>query len=300
MLDTIKDICKEQCGSRSESDIKLLKSLTKNIKLFQDMVLKQGENSHAACCQYLLYEEIPSQEYVFKQGDVGNKFYILLSGIVSIEILKLEDGKRTIQEIMTYTAGGSFGELALESSKPRSASAYCKTSCSFLILLKKDYSRLMQKLVFDKKNEMVNFLQDLPAFKNLNKIALSKLTYNIKEKTFTKGQILFKEEDPATEIFIIHDGECKLCKYLKPQSSAGIRKSGRFICHTAKRLGRGAMMGEEDIINKKNHSYTAVCSSDSITCYTIPATEFFMRITADKSLQYLKEVSQEKFLFLES
>ena len=301
-LGKIKDICKTPCGQRQGSDIKCLVELTKEIKLFRELIAKQGEAYHAACCQYLFYESFEEREYIFRHGDIGNKFYIILQGVVGIEIPITDSGHRTFTEIMTYTSGSSFGELALESSKPRSASAFCKDFTHCLVLLKADYSRLMQRIVTEKKNEMTYFLQSLPIFQKVNKLALAKLTYNVREKVFTKGQFLFIEGEPAKEIFIVHDGECKLSKKVErhTKSLGGIRKINRSCVHTAKKLGKGAMIGEEDILKKLPHSYSCICCSNIVTVYSIPAVEFFIRITADQPLQYLKNISEEKVRFLES
>ena len=220
---------------------------------------------------------------------------------MGIEVPVTDSGQITFTEIMIFHSGSAFGELALETSRPRSASAICKEDSHFLVLMKKDYSNLMQKLVTDKKNEMIYFLQSLPAFQKLNKLAISKLTYNIREINFVKGQIVFDEGEPAKEIYIIHDGECKLSKgIVKPSTSSGIRKVNCRRMHTAKRIGKGSMIGEDDVFNKNPHSYACVCSSDYLSLYVIPAVDFFARITAEQPLKYLKSVSKEKKKFLEN
>ena len=295
----LKNICKiSSAGYRQSSDLLYLISVTKNIKLFKDLSSKQGEPAHASCCQYLIYEFIPMGEYVFRYGEIGSKFYILISGSVGIDIPVTDSGHITYTEIMVFHSGSSFGELALETSRPRSASALCKEDSHFLILMKKDYSNLMQKLVTDKKNEMISFLQSLPAFKKLNKLALLKLTYNIREMNFSKGQTVFNEGEPAKDIYIIHDGECKLCKgIVKPSTSGGIRKVNCRRMHTAKRIGKGSMIGEDDVFNKDLHSYSCVCSSDYLSLFVIPSVDFFTRITAEQPLKYLKSVSKAKKQF---
>jgi CRP-like cAMP-binding protein len=301
ILPKIQEICNLACGQRSAEDIKILSDYTEEIKLFKDLKNKQANGLPLQILQYLTYEIFNPNQYIFKCGETGNKFYILLSGLVGIEIPINDFGKLSYLEVMTYTPGSSFGELALETSKPRSASALAKTICHLLVLFKKDYLRFMQRIVSEKKNEIINFLQTLPLFMKINKLSLSKLIYNIKEKTYYKAQYIFREGEEAKEIFIIHDGECKICKkIIKSGSSSGIRKTFRQVSHTAKRLGRGAMMGEDDVLNKSSHSYSCICSSDSITVYTIPAADFFVRITAEQSLQYLRAASKEKSKFLES
>jgi CRP-like cAMP-binding protein len=298
-ISALKQACKSSPSQRSPSDLKILLNFTKEIKLFRDLKAKQGEPAHISCCQYLLYEFIEANEWVFHHGEVGSKFYIIISGQVGIQIPVSENGKLQYTEIMTFTDGSSFGELALESSKPRSASAICKSDCHFLILLKKDYARLMQRLVTEKKIEMLEFLQSLPAFGKLNKLVLGKLLYNIREITFSKGQYLFREGEAAREIWIVYQGECKMCKLLeRQQNSISLKKIVRKQMHTAKRVGRGAMIGEEDVINKSVHSYSCICSSDTVTLYVIPAADFFVRITAEQPLRYLKSVSKDKRTFL--
>lgn len=300
-LSRIREICKQPCGHRLSTDIAYLVSLTKSMKVFQDLISKQGPHYHSFCCQYLLYESFRTNDYVFKQGDIGTKYYILISGQVSIEIISNESGHRTTTEIMTFSSGSSFGELALENSKPRSASAICKTTCHLLVLSKLDYSRLMQRIVADKKHEMTEFLHSLPMFFNINRLLLAKLTYNITEKTFKRGQFLCREGDCPKEIFIVYKGECKLCKSVKKNISNFVGKNiSRQKMHTAKLLGRGAMIGEDDIFKKNRYSYSCVCCSDEILVYSISERDFFSRITSEHTLQYLRESSEEKFRFLQS
>lgn len=297
----IQSICKSYPGYRQQPDLQYLMSVTQEIKLFKDLCKKQGENAHISCCNYLFYEFIPANQYVFRYGDPGTKFYILLSGAVTIEIPINDSGQITFTEIMTFTSGSSFGELALENSKTRTASALCKSDSHFLILLKKDYSALIQRLVNEKKNEMVYFLQSLPLFQRLNKLSLSKLIYNIREKSYQRGQFIFYEGDPAKEIFIIHEGECKLRKNIvKPGSSCSIRKVQYTRMHTAKRICKGSIVGEDDVIRKNPHSYSCICASDFVSLYIIPAADFFIRITAEQPLKYLKQTSKEKKRFLDN
>lgn len=297
----IQESCKHPCGQRSLNSLISLINFTKGIPLFKDLIEKQGKNTHVAICQYLLFESFGPQQYIFKHGDIGNKFYILISGTVSIEIPINDSGRTTYKEVMTFTSGGSFGELALESSKPRSASALSKTSTNLLVLLQKDYHRLIQRFVTEKKNEMVIFLQSLPAFSKVNKLALSKLTYNIVENSYRKAQFLFREGDSSKNIFIIRNGEFKVRKsILKPDSAYGIKKIKRTELHTAKVLGEGAMVGEEDTLNKRPHSYSCICNSETAKVYSVSVADFLMRITAEQPLQYLRSNLQEKIKFLDS
>jgi len=81
---------------------------------------------------------------LFREGDPGSVFYMVISGSVKIYTANAE-GKEKILSIMN--AGDSFGELALIDQEPRSASAqiledavlYCLRRDHFLSLLKANF-----------------------------------------------------------------------------------------------------------------------------------------------------------------
>ena len=60
-------------------------------------------------------------DVIFKEGDEGEEFFIIRSGIVSIRL-----GNRTLQ---TIGEGEVFGEMALIDSEPRSATVVAETDC---------------------------------------------------------------------------------------------------------------------------------------------------------------------------
>jgi len=81
---------------------------------------------------------------LFREGEPGSVFYMVVSGSVKIYTANAE-GKEKILSIMN--AGDSFGELALIDQEPRSASAkvmedavlYCLRRDHFLSLLKANF-----------------------------------------------------------------------------------------------------------------------------------------------------------------
>lgn len=78
-----------------------------------------------------------------------------------------------------------------------------------------------------------------------------------------------------------------------------VRKIIRRQLHTAKRLGKGSMIGEDDVFNRTARTYTCICASTTATVYVIPSIDFFNRITAEQPLRYLKRVSKDKKRFLD-
>lgn len=72
---------------------------------------------------------------IFKEGDVGNKFYIIEEG----SAVATKMGK----EVMTYGAGDYFGELALIRNQPRAATITAKAFSKLLSIDSRSFKRLL-------------------------------------------------------------------------------------------------------------------------------------------------------------
>ena len=84
-----------------------------NIAFFNDRKMKQHEFNEVS--SGLLYEAHPSDSYVIHYGDIGNKFYIILKGTVSVWLpVPLSEMKRPIRAFLSQirknkeTAGLDF------------------------------------------------------------------------------------------------------------------------------------------------------------------------------------------------
>ncbi|HAN17530.1 MAG TPA: aspartate ammonia-lyase [Bacteroidales bacterium] len=61
-------------------------------------------------------------------------------------------------------------------------------------------------------NKIYDFIRGIELFKGLDESELLILTTNIQEKNYSKGQLLFEENGPRKDIFIIYKGEVELFK----------------------------------------------------------------------------------------
>ncbi len=82
---------------------------------------------------------IPRGSSIFKQGDFGDAFYIIISG--KVKISKIEDGEE--KTIALLKDGEFFGEMALLEEAPRSASAFCAEDCKLYKITQKNFGYIM-------------------------------------------------------------------------------------------------------------------------------------------------------------
>ena len=79
----------------------------------------------------------PAGSEIIREGDVGDKFYILESG-------EAEARKRGIEKpLKSYGKGDYFGELALLEDKPRAASVVSRSEVKVATLGKDGFQRLL-------------------------------------------------------------------------------------------------------------------------------------------------------------
>jgi len=80
-------------------------------------------------------------DYVIKEGEIGDVFYIVVDGD-AVATKTLEPGKPPV-EVMSYSVGGYFGELALLKGEPRAANVIANTKLKVVSLDRQSFKRLL-------------------------------------------------------------------------------------------------------------------------------------------------------------
>ena len=78
---------------------------------------------------------------VIKQGDPGDAFYLIASGKVSVSVKK---GFRTVKAA-TLGPDDFFGEMALISNDPRSATVVAEDISELFVLERRDFDQILMK-----------------------------------------------------------------------------------------------------------------------------------------------------------
>lgn len=268
-------------ASRTNSHISALVDYTQDIRFFKELSAKSSQSAHIACCQHMFYEFFNQSEYLFRYGDQGTKFFIIIKGKVSIQIPTLNNDAGTYElvEALQLGDGAAFGELALEDTgKTRAASIQCLEDSHFAVIEKSDFKRILFKMIQDKRMELVNFLNSLPMFKSWTKGSLTKLSYFFKEKQFVRNQVVYKEGEPAEEVYVVKEGEFKFNKKIQVQPIQKFKTRSKLSSITKQNpvhlndvciLGKGEIFGEDEVIEDKKRNFSCVCHSISAALFVI-------------------------------
>jgi cAMP-dependent protein kinase regulator len=88
--------------------------------------------------------KVKAGDYVIKEGDQGNEFYLLMEG-EAIATKVLNAGEEA-KQVMEYKVGDFFGERALLKNEPRAANVLAKTDCSLVSMDRHSFKRLLGPL----------------------------------------------------------------------------------------------------------------------------------------------------------
>ena len=268
---------------------------TKSLKFFQSLVDDHSEDLHSSVCQFLFYESLPAGATVFKQGDKGFKFYIIIEG--TVKIFKDTDG--IIQELCTYTKGERFGERALKYGIPRAATVECITDCEFCVLEKLQFKKIFDSFFDMKFNMLSEMMKTLPIFTGHSNTLIQKLGYFFRPKKYTKGSVVYKEGDNVNDVYFIQSGEFRLSR--KPQI-LDRKKSGLKKIKEKKKIIELASMtsyelfGDEEIFEGLDYRRnTCYCHSNEGILYITTKDAFLKNIIRnDEGYQLMKNRSRRK------
>lgn len=87
-------------------------------------------------------KKVKKDEVVFREGDIGDAFYLIVAGSVRISTLVPGVGE---EALTILKAGEYFGEMALIDDAPRSASAIANEDTMLLFMGKEDFRKLLER-----------------------------------------------------------------------------------------------------------------------------------------------------------
>ncbi|OMJ77516.1 hypothetical protein SteCoe_22877 [Stentor coeruleus] len=206
-----------------------------------------------------------------------------------------------LKELKILTDGDSFGELALLSNNPRSATVKCKEVSYFAVLSQKDYKKILRTDAQKSIHDRIEYLYRLPMFNGASHTALKNLAFMMTECTFRKKQILYTEGSPAEYICFIKSGEFKLTvnEQIKIPNSYKetsllklklMKNKNRKVNFQVVIKGKGEMFGQEELVeDQSKRSRTCTCESTFGQVYMVYINDVKNRPACQMMINYIKE-----------
>lgn len=153
---------------RSYDDLLTLKSFVSKLEFIKQSLSGLHPKQMDDLCRNLTVESFANGDVVFKQGDIGDKLYFVLTGaceVVLRHMVNLAHGESEMREKVLFKCiqGQHFGERALISDEPRGASIVCVAGTDLIVLNKFTFVSLLKSAQADTDSEAI--MTDQPGTK---------------------------------------------------------------------------------------------------------------------------------------
>ncbi|OTF77633.1 cAMP-dependent protein kinase regulatory subunit-like protein [Euroglyphus maynei] len=177
-------------------------------------------------------------EYIMRQGDEGDNFYIIDEGTVEVYV--------NDQLVSTVSEGGSFGELALIYGTPRAASILAKTDVKLWAIDRDTYRRILMGQFIKKRKMYEEFLSKVKILESLDYYERLTVADALTPVEFADGEIITKQGESGDEFFIIEEGTAVVLQRRSPDAPE----------EEVGRLGRSDYFGEIALIFNRPRAAT--------------------------------------------
>ena len=177
-------------------------------------------------------------EMVIEQGDDGDNFYAIESGVFDV-MVKTDGLNKTVYQ---FEDKGSFGELALMYNMPRSATVIASTPGTLWAMDRKSFRSIVLKSAFRKRTMYEKLLEGVPMLKSLDSYERMTLADALMPQVYGPEQCIIKEGAAADGMYFIEHGTCKVT----------ITKDGKET--EVARPGEGKYFGEMALLENKPRS----------------------------------------------
>lgn len=201
-------------------------------------------------------------DVIIRQGDDGDNFYVVDSGVVEVFIDSGDNGERNL--VKTCEAGDAFGELAIMYNAPRAASCIAKGDVRLWALDRLSFNVILMKTTIAKRKRMTDVLLRIPVFSQLTEYERMTIADTLQEEAFDHNEIICQQGDRGDKFYLIDEGTA-VCTIEQDGDSSGSMEVAR--------LSSGSYFGEIALLTTKPRQAT-VTADGNLKCLTVNRRTF--------------------------
>jgi cAMP-dependent protein kinase regulator len=190
-----------------------LKDALQNSLLFSDI----HDEDLNSLVEAFTPERCSSGTCIMRQGDNGDKFYIVARGTCDVMISK--DGGLP-SRVCTVSDYGGFGELALMYDAPRAATVVSQCECELWSLDRRTFQTVLMVAITNRRRQYQNFLASVPILAKVTWEERAKIADVMEAKWFEDGEFIIEQGEEGDRIYFIEVGEASATKSFAPGQPA--------------------------------------------------------------------------------
>lgn len=235
---------------KSDAEREFLDKTLADIFMFRSL----DKNQIKRVIDAMFGRHVEQGDVIIEQGDDGDNFYVIESGVYDITVNKNSVG--------SYSEKGSFGELALMYNMPRAATITAKNEGKLWALDRLTFKRIVLKSAFEKRKMYESFLEKLPMFKSLSAYERMNVADALFSKSYADGDAIIKQDEEAKNMFFVEKGSVRILRDHDGQSKelAVVEEGGYF--------------GELALLTKKPRAATVYANGNDTKCAILDVDAF--------------------------
>ena len=187
--------------------------LLKNHDAFRYFLYNNGidDNTLFKIIPHLKYKHFIKDRIICKEGDDSLCMYFILSGRISIM-----KGTNKLIQVKVINEKENFGQWDIIYHRKRKFSYYASEDCHILIIDKYILRKYLQEKLIKGEDELKTFTTKFLQNNEINALfRIERVIQNMKLLYYRKGEIIYKEGEENTNIYLIYKGETKLVKKIE-------------------------------------------------------------------------------------
>jgi CRP-like cAMP-binding protein len=235
-----------------------------------------------------LFEQCPLRRFdegqtIIEQGSSGESFFVICAG--RVKVFRTDGPQR--REIATLDEGAFFGEMALLSDAPRSASIIAggedtqvlEISAALLTELSAKYPTVAQALKkFCRQRLLSNLMASAPLFAPFSRGDRRDLIQKFRARDVRAGDLVIREGTACDGLYVVLSGEVE------------VRVHGQKVAA----LREGEIFGEMSLLTKSNAG-ASVVSTRHTSLLRLPRADFDALISSyPQILEHVAELTDAR------
>jgi CRP-like cAMP-binding protein len=228
-------------------------------------------------------------EIILAEGDPGHSFYVLARGAVRVTKHLATGGEN---RLATLHEGAIFGEMALVSASPRTATVVAESDCDLLEFDREALLAASNEVAtvaaaldkFTRERLLNNLMASAPLFRPLDRAQRFDLIRRFTAHDVAAGVTILDEGSPGRGLFVLLAGEADVAKR---------DGDAKVLLAT---LGPGDVFGEISLLNDEPASATVTAAKQSTVLFL--SKEIFDRLirAVPEVGEYIRNLGEERLM----
>jgi len=236
----------------------------------------------------LVLRRLPAGALVIREGEPGEAFYFVASGRLRVYAT---DGLGRQTDLAELGESAVFGEMALLSAQPRSASVACLTEVDLLEVGRQSLAQLADELGpvaealhgFTRERLLGNLMATSPLFRPFPRLQQRDLLRRFTSHDVAPGTVVIREGEQGRGLFVVLSGELDVSR--RGADGRSVPLGG---------LRTGDVFGEMAVLRNAATTATVVCVRQATVLFL--AREYVARIVAavPEIKSYLEALAEDR------